>query len=680
MNTLHRARIALLLLAAPIALWAGCERDTPSADQRVIVLGFDGLDAALTQRMLDEGRLPNFARLAAKGGFEPLGTSIPPHSPVAWSSIITGTNPGEHGIFDWVHRDPQTYLPYLCTTKTTGSGLTLPLGKWAIPLSSGDVVNLRYGEPFWDFLTRNGVDAHVYRIPANYPPKDPGGSGQFTTLTDMGTPDLAGTLGEFSVYSSGAARPVEKMEGGQRFRLVVKRNVAHHSFFGPPDALLDPNVKDASKPVPVPFTIYRDPEKLTAVVEWADNRVLLRQGEWSDWQTVEFPMGPSVAGAHAHTVAGLVRLFLKQVRPRLILYVSPVQIDPLNPALPISVPGDFSAKVARAIGRYYSQGLPEDTAALKFGVLSRDEFLEQADLIYKERLKLLDFALDNYDGGFLFFYFGSTDQIAHMFWAAMSASNPALTPAEREKYKNVMMDLYERVDKVVGRVMDRFPDATILCISDHGFGDFSRGFNVNTWLVQNGYAVLKDPDAPYPDNFDWSKTRAYGIGLNAVYINARGREEKGIVDPADKQQLIDEICEKMLQVRDPENGKRVIEKMYQSHKVYSGPRIDIGPDMVIGYDRGYRASWDTSLGVVANQLVVDNTDAWCADHCIAADLVPGVVFSSRKIKLDSPHLEDIAVTILDAYGIDPPPEMKGSSLFKTRRPSQTAAPKQANAG
>jgi predicted AlkP superfamily phosphohydrolase/phosphomutase len=636
-----------------------------AANKQLIVLGFDGFDPRLAQRMLDEGRLPNFARLAAAGGFQPLGTATPPHSPVAWSSIITGTDPGRHGIFDWIHRDPETYAPYMCISKTTtGSGLRLPWGRYEIPVWGGDeVVNLRFGVPFWDYLTRSDVSAHVYRIPANYPPNEPEGPGDFLALTDMGTPDLRGTQGEFSFYTSGPFSASKSIAGGKVYR-IRNRDVVRAKFYGPPDFLLDADAEDAGKPVEADFVIYRDPEKSTAVIEWDSTSVVLAEGEWSDWHTVDFQMGPGLGEARLQSMTGAIRLYLKKVHPYLELYVSPFQLDPLAGQAPISVPADFAAEVAEKVGRYYTQGLPEDTKALSGEIFTRDEFLQQAKLVHLERLKLLDLALDRYQSGFLFFYVGRTDQVAHMFWGAMLDEHPAITPEMHERYKGVMMDVYEEADGIVGKVMERFPQATLLCISDHGFTSFTRGFNLNTWLAENGYATLRSENRSTPLNFVWKNTRAYAIGLNGLYINVRGRERDGIVPAGDKQGLMDEIAAKLREVRDPDNGQQVIKEVYQSEAIYSPDHIDIGPDMVVGYAMGYRSSWATALGGAPRGLVEDNTEAWCGDHCVATDLVPGVVFSNKPIRRPNPTLEDIAPTVLDEFGIDIPPQMNGGSLFK----------------
>jgi predicted AlkP superfamily phosphohydrolase/phosphomutase len=659
-----------------VLVLAGCDdRREAKVSKQVIMIGFDGMDPALCRELLEAGRLPNLAKLAEMGSFLPLQTSTPPQSPVAWSSIITGTNPGEHGIFDFIHRDPDNYRPDFSTSRNEEPSWKVPLGDWVFPLRPGEVVNLRHGTPFWEFLTAAGVDAQVYRIPANYPPTESPGPGKYQTLTDMGTPDLTGSLGEFSFYTSGPWDGPTTLAGGKVHRLRIRPiggDTARASFYGPPDTLLDPTKvgsEKANRPLEVEFVIARDKSTHTAVIEWQEERVLLKVGEWSEWQRLSFSMGPQVAGAAVQGVRGVFRMYLRRVDP-IELYATPIMIDPAAPALPVSVPDDFAKEVAKELGPYFTKGLPEDTHALRHKVFTRDEFLEQADLVFQERMRLLDFALERFEHGFLFFYFGTTDQVGHMFWSAMAKSHPALTPEESEKYRDVMREIYVRSDVAVGKVLEKFPNATILCVSDHGFADFARGFNLNSWLVENGYAVLKSDKCRSGFGcFDWTKTKAYGLGINGLYINLQSRERDGIVAPADKQALMDEIKAGLLAFRDPETGAPVIKEVYQADVVYSGSQVARGPDMQIGYARGYRGSWSTALGETPEVLVEDNREAWCGDHCIATDLVPGVLFTNRPVAVENPTLEDLAPTVLAEFGIDPPAVMKGSNVFTGRRGS-----------
>jgi predicted AlkP superfamily phosphohydrolase/phosphomutase len=674
--------LAVLFALMPCAFAFGCSKKDEHPKQ-AIVLGFDGLDPKLCTEMIEAGKLPAMAALARSGGFQPLATSIPPQSPVAWSSLITGTNPGTHGIFDFIHRDPDTYMPYESTAQEGEKGWPLELGKYEFDLWPSGVKNRRHSKPFWEYLTEAGIPAHVYRMPANYPPAESKGA-YYCCLSDMGTPDLRGTNGEFTVYYTPSA--FRRMGGGgSSHRVRFLKQEARTWFFGPPDLTLKPVVRSGQvlppKRTETPLTIYRDPERPTIRLVWDDQDVLISKGEWSDWFPVEFKMGPQVTvplsdGATTPiipgtTVVGICRFYLKEVHPDLILYVTPINVDPLAPALPISQPDDFVTAVAKKIGRHYTQGLAEDTKALTHEVLNRDEFLQQAQIVLDERCRMLDYALDHFAGGLLYFYFGSSDQIAHMFWGARFAGHPALSEEEHEKYQHVVEGVYEQLDLEVAKVVKRFPKATVLVISDHGFETWTRAFNLNTWLLEKGYAVMSDPTGWGASlNFDWTRTRAYALGINGLYINVQGRERDGIVPASEKQALMDDIAAKLVEFRDPESGKQVVKRVYDCAKVFGGTNLSIGPDMIVGYDRTFRGSNATALGKFPLEVMEDNKDDWCADHCIAAELVPGVVFTNRRQELDSPTLEDIAPTILAEFGLPIPQQMHKRNLFSA--PQQVA--------
>lgn len=645
MTRLPSARIAILAtIAIAAAAAAGC-RAAPVPGKRVIMLGFDGLDYGITRSLLEQGRLPNFARLAGTGGFAPLATSIPPQSPVAWSTLITGLDPGGHGIFDFVHRDPQTMAPYLSTTKTAPSTRVLKMGGWQFPLSSGTVESLRRGQPFWELLEARGIDTTIVRMPANFPP-----SGTATReLSGMGTPDLLGTYGTFSFYTSdpyafGGAR----LSGGEWYPVTAVANVVRSQLHGPANPF-----RTAAEAITSDFTLYLDPEHSTAKLVAGNEERVLAVGEWTDWVPVEFGLRVPF-----QSVRGMARFYLKQLQPHLELYVSPINLDPMSPALPVSTPGGFAADLASATGRFYTEGMPEDTQALKQGVLSRDEFLEQARIAGDEVRRQYRYVLDGFRTGLLFYYFGNVDQVAHMMFRARDPQHPAYDAAADAAYAGVIEALYIGLDAIVGETLDALgPDDTLLVLSDHGFASWRRTFHLNTWLKEQGLLTLKDPsrrdDPGFFGNVDWTRTRAYGVGLNGLYLNVRGRERTGIVEPSDRQRLMEDIASRLLQTIDPATGLPAITKVYRREQVYSDAGLfDRAPDLVVGYAKGTRGSDETALGGIAAEVMVDNTDPWNGDHCMDHEAVPGVLLSNRPLRKPAPSLDKVAAAVLAEFGID----------------------------
>ena len=227
--TRYRSRIAFCLVALAF-LTADCSRRHIRTGHRVVVLGVDGLDYQLVRDLMARGRMPNFSRLAQGGAFQPLASSIPPQSPVAWSTFITGQDPGRHGIFDFIHRDPKTMKPFLSTSRTEGAGWNLKFGRWQFPLGSGRVELLRRGEPFWDVLERRGVETTIVRMPADFPP-----SGTAThELSGMGTPDMLGGYGTFSFYTSRpAASQGRTLSGGAVAPVRIIDGAVHAAIEGP---------------------------------------------------------------------------------------------------------------------------------------------------------------------------------------------------------------------------------------------------------------------------------------------------------------------------------------------------------------------------------------------------------------------------------------------------------------
>jgi predicted AlkP superfamily phosphohydrolase/phosphomutase len=630
---------SLLVLAATVACGGN-----KTVGKRVIVLGFDGLDYSLTRDLMARGRMPNFQRLAQRGSFSPLGTSIPPQSPVAWSSFITGLDPGAHGIFDFIHRDPQTLVPYLSTSKTEAGGRTFKLGKYQIPLSGGSVELLRRGQPFWEALEEHGVETTIIRMPANFPP-----SGTATReLSGMGTPDILGTYGTFSFYTSEPyAFGGRTLAGGVVHEVDVIEGVMRAAIEGPDNPFL---VKPEK--VRAEFVAYVDAQRKYVKLVVGDEERLLRVGEWSDWVPVDFELIPSL-GLRAE-----VRFYLKQLEPDFALYVSPANIDPLDPALPISTPPEYAADLARATGRFYSQGMPEDTKGLKTGVLTAAEFLEQSRIAGDENLQQYRYVLDGFDDGLLFYYFGNVDQIAHMMWRPMDPQHPAYKAETDQQYATVVEELYAGLDRVVGETLERLgQDDLLVVMSDHGFTSWRRSFHLNSWLRDNGYLALLDPrrkdDPGFFGNVDWSKTGAYAIGLNGLYVNLKGREMSGAVEPGQRDSLLKELSAKLLQTIDPQTGKPAISKVYRREEVYSpAGHDDIAPDLVVGYAKGTRGSDESALGGLPPEVIVDNTDPWNGDHCMDHEAVPGILLTSRALRKPAPTLQSLAAAIVAEFGID----------------------------
>ncbi len=554
--------------------------------------------------------LPNLTHLRDQGTFARLATTTPPQSPVAWSTFTTGLDPSGHGIFDFVHRDPVTLEPFLSMGETRPPRFTIPLGPYELPLSSPQVVSLRKGKAFWELL--HGIPATIIHMPANYPPVESGAA-----LSGMGTPDLRGTQGTFSFYSDDPGIEPRSVPGGRILRADVVDGHAELTLEGPPNSLR----RDRQYAF-VNLKIDIDPDQPFARVAAGNAMSIVREGEWSEWIPVEFPLIPHLASVH-----GMFRVFARQLRPRFELYVSPVNIDPLSPDLPISVPKSFSREIALRTGRYSTLGIPEDTSALRQGVFNLQEFLAQSRLVMADERKLLDDSLNQFHDGLLFYYFSSVDQNSHILWGPHDAE---------------LLDFYKSVDAAIGEVSSRVPDAELMVMSDHGFASFNRAVNLNNWLHDQGFLAWK----PGTQEIDLPRTKAYAIGLNALYVVPSGPERAA---------LIQQLRQQLLALRDPQNNAQVVEVLADTHAP--------APNLIVGYARGYRASWQTGLGGASNTVLENNNDPWIADHCINPADVPGVLFTTRKIRLPDPSLKDLPVSLLSLFGLPPGPGMTGRSVY-----------------
>jgi len=640
--------LKLLLVGIPLLSIEGSflPAGTAEASRReksVVILGIDGMDPILLERFVEKGRMPVFQRLMETGSFSLLQTSIPPQSPVAWSNFITGMDPGGHGIFDYIGRNLKNYQPAFSLTHIDEPGRTLHIGDWVIPVSAGKATLLRKGKAFWQMLDEHDVPYTISRIPSNFPPVACKGR----TLAGLGTPDLVGSYGTFSFFTDDPAFASLDVSGGAIYPVTVENDRVAGVLIGPENTL------KADKPVlRAPFAVYADRANRAAKILIGSTELILKVGEWSPWVEVSFDViGP------LRSLKGICRFYLKSVDPRFNLYVTPINIDPAHPALPLSTPPGYATELYKKIGFFYTQGMPEDTKALEWGVFDDGEYIRQARMVLEEQRRMLDCALDDYHGGLLFFYISTLDLCQHMLWRNMDPEHPAHS-AEAAVYKDQLEDFYAEMDAIVDHVMKRIPaDAALIIMSDHGFSPYYRKFNLNTWLLENGYLELIDPAAMETShlfgNVHWRKTRAYAVGFNGLYVNLRGREEKGTVrEGAEYEALLDELGTKLLSLKDPETGQFPIKSVYRASEVYHGAETKNAPDLIIGYRRGYRCSDQSVLGDFTRDVFSYNMDKWSGDHCIAPEEVPGILVSNRKLRVKDPRLSDFAATILALFDVD----------------------------
>lgn len=641
-----------LLASSLLLVLYGCGEPVADLPERkVFVLGVDGMDHAMTTRLMAEGRMPNFSRLAQQGVFQALETSVPPLSPVAWSDFITGMDPGGHGIFDFLHRDPQHIIPKFAMSQTEQPSQFISLGSWRVPLDGGQVLNLRRGDVFWRQLEERGVPSSIIRMPANYPPV---GVAQ-RELSGMGTPDIRGTYGIFTFISTKFGAGMRSVDGGEIQEVWEENGVVNAVLKGPPNPFKEPE-KDST--LELPLQIQRDKQQNAAILQVSGQTVRLKQGDWSDWIPVEFEMLPISAFGHG-VLHGMARFYVRSVFPELELYVSPINFDPASPDTRISSPMSFAPELTKAAGRFYTQGMPEETKALEEGVLTQEEFMQQASLSAQDILAQLDTLVMDFKKdrrAFLFYYLGHLDQISHMTWKSTDPLHPAYDPETDPKWAAKLEELYIEIDSLVGRLVSQLGDETSLVVmSDHGFAPWRREMDLNGWLRDKGYLVLKAGRRQgrelYAD-VDWSRTRAYGLGFNGLYLNLKGREKNGIVPSEVRDELLKEIRRELLATLDPDTGQAPVSKVYRPDEYFQDRgALDKAPDLIVGYAFGTRVSSSSALGAVAGSkdVFTDHLDAWSGDHSMDHEAVPGILLSNHGLKHPVRNLRDLSKALVKEF-------------------------------
>ncbi len=619
--------------------------------KRVVILGLDGLDHGLTEKLLAAGKLPNLAKLRDRGDFKPLASTLPPISPVAWSSFQTGVNPGKHNIFDFLIPDKKTYQPKLSSVEIRQTPNSIGWGplklKWG---SRSEVTMLRKSKPFWSVLSEYGIFNCIIRVPITFPPEKLHG----VQLSAMCVPDLRGTQGTFSQYTTRAPDADEKT-GGEVLHVKRQGKSIDCDLLGPPH----PKQPDAG-PLKLPFTVTIEGSD-RATLKINGNTHLLQVGTYTGWVHVTFRVGIRTK------ISGVCRFLLLSAEPEFNLYVTPINIDPEQPAMEIGYPAVYPIYLAKRQGPYATLGLAEDTWGLSEQVLEDEHFLQQCTDIDREREAMFFDGLDKVPAGFCVCVFDGTDRMQHMFWRYLDEAHPA-RPAEVPKaFRTAIEDLYVRMDSLVGRTMAKCDaaDNLLMVLSDHGFNTFRRGVDLNRWLEQEGYLVVDDArrSEVHLAGIDWSKTRAFAIGLTGIFLNVKDKFDRGIVEQDEEaERLCAEIAEKLMKLNDPRTGNAAVKRAYQAAKVYRGPYKEQAPDVIVGYAGGYRVSWDAAVGRTSTEVFHDNKKAWSGDHCVDPSVVPGVLFCNRSISSEQPRLLDIGPTVLDLFGIPTPDYMDGKPL------------------
>jgi predicted AlkP superfamily phosphohydrolase/phosphomutase len=717
-RTTFRSFLALLGLLALGLPFAAAAQESPSP--KLIILGFDGADADLARQWMDEGKLPNLAKLRAGGTFSPLRSTIPSQTPVSWSTFATGLSPGRHGIFDFLKRNPQDYKPTFAAADlvtepflfgrnngvvvgliggvallliffllfkvfrmrtsraaavagvlalAAGIGLGVAASR-LLPVQKKVAVNRQQGDTFWKILGDAGKRVRIVRVPVTFPPK---AYEHGTLLSGLGTPDLSARIGKPFYFTS---ELFFQPKGGGDFSLEVvelvdNKGVIETEIKEIPNELFPD--KGGYITIPMTFTVADDHSNLR--IQVSGNDLTLKPGQWSDWVHFTFPFNSLVK------VHGIGKFRVLSLQPEVRVYLSPIQLDPENlpPGVDITAPGDWVHDLTAEFGLFKTMGWMIDTWSLTNGTVDEQVFLEDVKQTTDKELQMLNGFLGQADQwDVLVHYFEFTDRVQHMMFRFFDPKHPLYTPEGAAKWGGSILAAYQDMDRIVGETMKNMPKgAKLMVVSDHGFASFRRAMNYNTWLAKNGYMSLTGEDTQRKNledlfdqgdffvNVDWSKTRAYALGLGQIYVNLQGREKKGIVKPgAEYQQLVKEIQEKLVAYVDEETGEHPVAHVFSRDEAYGTYDPELIPDMIPSNSEGYRVGWQDSLGGIGKTIVEPNLEIWSGDHCsVYPPLVEGILFSNFKLNAQGAYMGDIMPTILGLYKVKPTTNLDGRSLL-----------------
>lgn len=684
---------------------------------RVVILGFDGADARLTERYMDEGHLPNLARLRAEGTYAPLGTTTPPQTPVSWSSFATGRNPGRNGIFDFLSRDIRSYQPgyamfdisdrklflgrknpwagggvlallglalgAIVFRKARGAWKLLPLALAGVGFAGGALFTRNYvpvkrpvvtnkiaGQKFWERAAVEGKRCRVVRVPAMFP-AEAFANGEI--VSGLGVPDIRGTSGTYQFFTTepptGGSDSGDTEKGGKIEPVAFVNGETEAEILGPRNKLYDHGPSDLK--IPLRIKIDRKASPPTVTLTTSGSTLTIKEGDWSHWVRLKFPFNRFLA------VQGIARFHLASTEP-FGLYLSPINIDPEKPVIPISAPAKFSAWLSREFGLFKTLGWENDTFALDENVIDEDAFLADVQFSVDTWLPMMDRLVQEPGLDLYVHVYDFTDRVGHMFWRTLDPEHPAADSLADAPYRTVMLDTYKQMDEIVGRMQKQIDDKAMLIIcSDHGFNTWHKSVNYNTWLVRNGFMTLKGDttgartltledlfgQGQFWPNVDWSQTKAYALGLGDLYINLKGRESQGAVEPVDYESVRDALIQGLEAFVDTATGDHPVRRVHRREDIYKGFDQNLIPDMLISNNAKYRVSWQTSLGGIPPQIFEINRKKWSGDHCsLDPEITKGIFFTNRRLDASKVTILDIYPTVLKELGVTLPEDLDGTSL------------------
>ena len=654
------ALLAQLFLMSTFACTGGAPPER--FKQKLVILGFDGMDPRLAEQWIAAGKLPNLAKLAAQGGLHRLETSHSPESPTAWASFATGANAGKHNIYDFLVRDTKTYLPDLAMVKREPAQFLFNY----IPISRPKITSTRGGTSFWVTAGAAGVRSSILTVPVTFPPEEVK-NGEL--LSGLPLPDIRGTMGTFYYFASDLSRYEEGNTefGGILKRLVFEKNVAPAQIIGPR------NPTNREQELSVPLSITWNHEARSANIAIAGEQIHLTEKQWSKWIPIDFSINTLL------TVHGMTQFYLIDAGQDLKLYVAPVNWHPSRPPTPMSYPPGLSADLYERLGPYRTLGWPEATWPLNEERIDEQTFMDDLDRAFNDRAATILNRIDSRRWDLLVGVIETTDRVQHMMWRYTDPEHPLYNAAEALKWGSSIEKIYQKADEFVGQVMERLaPGTALMVVSDHGFHSFRYGVNLNTWLVSKGYMTLKGQrpgekklddlfsgGGTFWENVDWSNTRAYSMGLGQVYVNLKGREGQGIVSTgADYEALLNSLVKDLKEFRDTRTGRTIVRNVYKRSDTYSGPFFNEAADLQVGFEDGYRTSWQTALGGTPPQIIEPNMKKWSGDHgSFDYQITPGILISSTKPTSTDTRIIDIAPTVLKYFGLTIPKDIDGKPIF-----------------